>query len=53
MAAGSGLGLHIVKGLVEAHGGSVDVDEGTSGGARFRVVLPAGAPPYEEPSATD
>jgi signal transduction histidine kinase len=50
-AGGSGLGLHIVKGLVEAHGGSVDVDEAPGGGARFRVLLPAGGPPYQEPGA--
>ena len=47
-ARGTGLGLYIVKGLVEAHGGSVDVGRADSGGARFRFVLPAGSPPYEE-----
>jgi PAS domain S-box-containing protein len=44
---GTGLGLYIVKGLVEAHGGSVEVARADSGGARFRFVLPAGTPPYE------
>jgi len=46
-ARGTGLGLYIVKGLVEAHGGSVEVGHGDDGGARFRFVLPAGAAPYE------
>jgi PAS domain S-box-containing protein len=45
---GTGLGLYIVKGLVEAHGGSVGVDRAPGGGALFRVLLPAGRPPYEE-----
>ncbi len=44
---GTGLGLYIVKGLVEAHGGSVEVGRAASGGARFRFVLPAGSAPYE------
>ncbi len=44
---GTGLGLYIVKGLVEAHGGTVDVGRSPSGGARFRFLLPAGTPPYE------
>ena len=45
---GTGLGLYIVKGLVEAHGGSVEVGSAEGGGARFRFVLPAGTPPYAE-----
>jgi signal transduction histidine kinase len=45
---GTGLGLYIVKGLVEAHGGSVEVGRSATGGAKFRFVLPAGSPPFEE-----
>jgi len=44
---GTGLGLYIVKGLVEAHGGSVEVGRADSGGARFRFWLPAGTAPYD------
>ncbi|MEZ4459153.1 MAG: HAMP domain-containing sensor histidine kinase [bacterium] len=36
---GSGLGLSVVLGLVQAHGGHVEVDSSESGGAVFRVVL--------------
>ncbi len=43
---GTGLGLYIVKGLVEAHGGSVEVRRAPSGGAAFRFVLPAGTPAF-------
>jgi PAS domain S-box-containing protein len=46
---GTGLGLYIVKGLVEAHGGSVEVGRSPSGGAQFRFLLPAGSPPFEQP----
>ena len=44
---GTGLGLYIVKGLVEAHGGSVEVGRAAGGGALFRFVLPAGTAPYD------
>jgi hypothetical protein len=43
---GTGLGLYIVKGLVEAHGGEVGVGEAASGGASFRVTFPAGTPAF-------
>jgi signal transduction histidine kinase len=43
---GTGLGLYIVKGLVEAHGGSVEVGRSPSGGAEFRFVLPTGTPDF-------
>lgn len=43
---GTGLGLYIVKGIVEAHGGTITVGRGPRGGAEFRFVLPVGAPAY-------
>lgn len=43
---GTGLGLYVVRGLVEAHGGSVQVGRSAAGGARFRFTLPAGAPEH-------
>ena len=41
---GTGLGLYIVKGIVEAHGGTITVDRSPAGGAEFRFTLPVGAP---------
>lgn len=40
-AGGTGLGLAIVRELVNAHGGSVTIDESPLGGARVVVVLSA------------
>lgn len=40
-SGGSGLGLYLVHGLVEAHGGTVVIGDGASGGARLTVTLPA------------
>jgi signal transduction histidine kinase len=40
---GAGLGLYIVKGLVEAHGGTITVQRAPEGGAEFRFTMPAGA----------
>jgi PAS domain S-box-containing protein len=39
--AGSGLGLMIVREIVEAHGGSVGVDSTLGAGSRFWVKLPS------------
>ncbi|HEX2176119.1 MAG TPA: ATP-binding protein [Nocardioidaceae bacterium] len=41
---GTGLGLFIVRGLVEAHGGTVWVETAETGGARLRLSLPVGRP---------
>ena len=43
---GTGLGLYISRGLVEAHGGTITVGRGPTGGASFRFVLPAGTPDF-------
>ncbi|HLK35627.1 MAG TPA: HAMP domain-containing sensor histidine kinase [Polyangiaceae bacterium] len=40
---GLGLGLYVVKQVVDAHGGSVDVDSEPGKGATFTVRLPRGA----------
>ncbi len=46
-AGGSGLGLSIVRGFVDAHAGKVSVQNRPSGGAEFTIRLPLG----ESPSA--
>ncbi|MFI1970982.1 PAS domain-containing sensor histidine kinase [Streptomyces cinnamoneus] len=43
---GTGLGLYIVKGIVEAHGGTITVGRAARGGAQFRFTLPVGAPAF-------
>ncbi|MEU6014099.1 ATP-binding protein [Streptomyces sp. NPDC047515] len=43
---GTGLGLYIVKGIVEAHGGTITVGRGPGGGAEFRFILPVSTPAY-------
>ena len=37
--AGSGIGLSVVRGLVERHGGTIAVEDAPGGGARFVVTL--------------
>jgi two-component system sensor histidine kinase KdpD len=44
-AGGSGLGLSIVKGFVEAHGGRVQAENRPGGGAQFTIRLPIAEPP--------
>lgn len=37
---GAGLGLYISRGLVEAHGGAISVDDAPGGGAEFSFTIP-------------
>jgi signal transduction histidine kinase len=39
---GAGLGLSIVKGFVEAHGGRVWIEPGDGRGTTFRLTMPCG-----------
>ncbi|EDY45613.1 sensor histidine kinase [Streptomyces sp. SPB074] len=43
---GTGLGLYIVKGIVEVHGGWITVGRAPCGGARFRFMLPVALPAH-------
>jgi len=43
-APGTGLGLPIVRALVEAHGGRVWIEDPPGGGARFAFTLPVAGP---------
>ena len=50
--AGSGIGLSIVKHIVEAHGGTISAENRPEGGACVFFTLPKGVPPImEEESA--
>ena len=44
-APGAGLGLAVVRAIVEAHGGRVVAENRDGGGALFRIVLPTPVPP--------
>ena len=41
---GSGLGLHIVRQIVESHGGTIHLGGSAAGGAVFEVILPGISP---------
>jgi len=45
---GTGLGLFIAKGIVEAHGGVIEAGAADTGGARIGFALPLGAPGHAE-----
>lgn len=45
---GSGLGLSIVKKVIERHGGAIVVDESDDGGALMRVTLPGKPQDFSE-----
>jgi signal transduction histidine kinase len=41
---GTGLGLHICRKIVEAHGGEINVESHVGQGTRFSFSLPASPP---------
>jgi two-component system sensor histidine kinase KdpD len=45
MTGGSGLGLSIVKGFMEAQGGRATAENRPGGGAAFTLYLPITEPP--------
>lgn len=58
VGAGTGVGLSLSRGIVEAHGGSIALEDAPGGGACFVLMLPraaspadAAASPVPEPSA--
>jgi len=42
--AGSGLGMYIARGIVEQHGGHIDILDADGGGARIKVWFPINEP---------
>ena len=46
--SGAGLGLAVVYGIVQRHGGTIDVESAPDRGTRFRMVLPRQGPPAKE-----
>lgn len=46
---GSGIGLSLVKSLIEMHGGNIDVKSSVGEGSEFIITLPARTVDYPEP----
>lgn len=51
MTKGTGLGLYIVRQLVDIHGGSIRVEDNEPDGSRFEIRLPLTQAPGERPVA--
>jgi two-component system NtrC family sensor kinase len=49
---GTGLGLSVSHGTIEAHGGAIEVDSAVGEGSEFRVYLPLGGGPEEARGST-
>jgi signal transduction histidine kinase len=45
---GTGLGMAIVRSVIDRHGGALSVESAPGRGTRARVRLPVGAPPAGE-----
>jgi signal transduction histidine kinase len=45
---GTGLGLSLVKGIVEAHGGTIAVNSEPDKGTEFVICIPAAPPEYQD-----
>ena len=42
-SGGAGLGLAIVRAIVDAHGGTLSIEHAVGGGARVSISLPSGS----------
>ncbi len=49
--AGAGLGLSVVKSIVELHGGHIAIDSAPNRGSTIRCILPLEAPPAQHPAS--
>ncbi|GAA4813975.1 two-component regulator propeller domain-containing protein [Litoribaculum gwangyangense] len=46
--ASSGIGLHLAKSLIQAHGGSINVEDSELGGTKFKIRLPISSNFYDK-----